>query len=558
MGLAIKNMAKDIKYNFEAREAIQRGVEKLAAAVKVTLGPKGRSVVIEKSYGSPTITDDGVTVAKEVELKDKFENVGAALLQEVANKTNDEAGDGTTTATVLAETMTQEGMAMLKDDEVKHNPVKLRNAISAAVKDVVTFLNSLKKEIKTKEEVAQVATIASLDETVGKLIAEAMEEVGHDGVITVEEGQTIGLEKEVVKGMRFDRGYVSPYMITNPERMEGVWNDAAILVTDQKIASIQEILPLLEGLAQSGKKDLVVIADEVEGEALATFIVNKIRGTFNVLAIKAPGFGDRRKEMLQDIAILTGAKPVFEELGVKIENTRPESLGTARKVIATKEHSTIVGGGGNKKDIDDRVAQIRKELDVTTSEFDREKLQERLAKLAGGVGVIKVGAPTETEMKNLKFKIEDALNATKAAVEEGIVPGGGAALVKASRVLDEKMDTLTAEEKSGYEIVRKALISPLAVMAQNAGIENPDRLIDKIKEDKGNRGFDFSENLSAKLELVDMFAAGIIDPLKVTRLALENAASISGTLLTTEAVIVEIPEKKDAPVGAPGMGGMDY
>ncbi|MDP3741417.1 MAG: chaperonin GroEL [bacterium] len=552
-------MAKDIKYNFEAREAIQLGVEKLAAAVKVTLGPKGRSVVIEKSYGSPIITDDGVTVAKEVELKDKFENVGAALLQEVANKTNEEAGDGTTTATVLAETMINEGMLMLKNEHLKHNPVKLRHAITMAVRDVVNFLRHLKKDIKTKEEIAQVATIASLDETVGKLIAEAMEEVGHDGVITVEEGQTIGLEKEVVKGMRFDRGYVSPYMITNPERMEAVWVDAAILVTDQKVSSIQEILPLLESLAQTGKKDLVIIADEIEGEALATFIVNKIRGTFNVLAIKAPGFGDRRKEMLADIAILTSARPIFEELGVKIDKTTVEDLGKARKVIATKEHATIIGGGGAKQAIDDRVAQIRKELENVTSDFDREKLQERLAKLAGGVGVIKVGAPTETEMKSLKFKIEDALNATKAAVAEGIVPGGGAALVKASRVLIEKMETLEGEEKSAYEIVQKALIAPVAVMAKNAGIENPDRLIEKIRDDSGNRGFDFSESVTGKLELIDMFAAGIIDPLKVTRLALENAASIAGTLLTTEAVIVEIPEKKESVGGgAPGMGGMEY
>lgn len=543
-------MPKDIKYNFEAREAIQRGVGKIAAAVKVTLGPKGRSVVIDRSFGSPTITDDGVTVAKEVELLDKFENVGASLIQEVANKTNEQAGDGTTTATVLAEVMIDEGMKMLRDEKVKHNPVKLRQAIGGAVKDVVLALKQMKKDIKTKAEIAQVATIASLDPEVGKLIAEAMEEVGHDGVITVEDGQTIGLEKETVKGMRFDKGYVSPYMITNPERMEAVWENPAILLTDQKISALSDILPLLENLAQSGKKDLIVIADEIEGEALATFIVNKIRGTFNVLAVKAPGFGDRRKDILADIAVLTGAQLMSPDLGLKLENAKAEHLGSARKIIATKEHTTIVGGLGDKKKIADRVTQIKKELEATTSEFDREKLQERLAKLAGGIGVIKVGAPTETEMKNRKFKIEDALNATKAAVEEGIIPGGGAALVKATRVLDEKLKNLEGEEAVGYEIVRKAILAPMAVMAQNAGIDNADRLTTQIKEDTGSRGFDFAESAYGKKDMVDMFTSGIIDPLKVARLALENAASIAGTLLTTEAVIVEMPEEKKGKGGA--------
>ena len=555
-------MAKDIKYNYKAREAIQSGVEKIAAAVKVTLGPKGRSVVIDRGFGSPTITDDGVTVAKEVELKDKFENVGASLIQEVANKTNDEAGDGTTTATVLAEEMVGQGMKLLKDEQVKHNPVRLRSAINNAVKDVVEALKHMKKDIKTQDEVAQVATIASLDEAVGKLISEAMQEVGHDGVITVEEGQTIGLEKEVVKGMRFDKGYVSPYMVTNSERMEAVWDDASILVTDQKVSSIQDILPLLENLAKSGKKDLVVIADEIEGEALATFILNKIRGTFNVLAVKAPGFGDRRKEMLADIAVLSGAQVVSEDLGLKLENARVEHLGMARKVIATKEHTTIVQGGGDKQKIADRIAQIRKELEISTSEFDREKLQERLAKLAGGVGVIKVGAPTETEMKNHKFKIEDALNATRAAVEEGIVPGGGSALVKAMRVLEGKLESLEGEDKAGYDIVKHALMQPMRVMAQNAGIENPEKMIEAVKADTGSRGYDFSEIVSDREDMVDMFASGIIDPLKVTRLALENAASIAGTLLTTEAVIVDLPEEKKEGLpggaGMGGMGGMDY
>lgn len=548
-------MPKDIRYNFEARDAIQKGVDKIAAAVKVTLGPKGRAVVIDRSFGSPTITDDGVTVAKEVELKDKFENVGASLIQEVANKTNDEAGDGTTTATVLAQEMIGKGMAFLRDEKIKHNPVRLRNAIMEAVRDAVEALKGMKKDIKTKDEVAQVATIASLDPEVGKLIAEAMEEVGHDGVITVEEGQTIGLEKEVVKGMRFDKGYVSPYMITNPERMEAVWEDPAILVTDQKVSAVSDILPLLESLAQSGKKDLVVIADEIEGEALATFIVNKIRGTFNVLSVKAPGFGDRRKEMLQDIAVLTNAQVVSEELGLKLESAKAEHLGRARKVIATKEHTTIVQGGGDKQKIADRIAQIRKELSATTSDFDREKLQERLAKLAGGIGVIKVGAFTETEMKNRKFKIEDALNATRAAVEEGIVPGGGSALVKAVRVLEEKLTDLAGEERAGYEIVRDALSAPMTVMARNAGIENPERFVSAVKDDSGSRGYDFNEVFKRKQDMVDMFAAGIIDPLKVARLALENAASVAGTLLTTEAVIVDLPEEKKE-TGAPA--GMEY
>lgn len=553
-------MAKDIKYSTEAREAIKAGVDKIAAAVRVTLGPKGRAVVIDRSYGSPTITDDGVTVAKEFELKDKFENVGASLIQEVANKTNDEAGDGTTTATVLAQQMINQGMQLLADSKAKHNPVKLRHAIGEAVRDAVKALQGMKKDIKTQEEMAQVATIASLDPQVGKMIAKAMKDVGYDGVITVEEGQTVTIEEpEIVKGMRFDKGFVSPYMITNAERMEAVWEDAGILITDQKVSAVSDILPLLENLAQTGRKDLVIIADEIEGEALATFILNKIRGTFNVLAVKAPGFGDRRKELLADIAVLTGGQVVSQDLGLKLESAKAEHLGRARKVIATKEHTTIVQGAGDKKQIADRVAAIRNELTTATSEFDREKLQERLAKLAGGVGVIKVGAPTETDMKNRKFKIEDALNATRAAVEEGIIPGGGAALVKATRALDEKLAGLEAEEKAAYEIVRDALVAPMRVMAENAGIENPERFIDQVKADTGNRGFDFSEVFTRKQEMVDMFVSGIIDPLKVARLALENAASIAGTLLTTEAVIVDLPEEEKKTAGpSQGMGGMDY
>ena len=397
-------MAKDIKYSADAREKLIAGIDAIARAVKVTLGPKGRSVVIDRGFGSPTITDDGVTVAKEVELKDKFENVGASLIQEVANKTNDEAGDGTTTATVIAQEMISQGMDLLQDKEL--NPVLLRHGITEAVKDVVEALSRMKKEIKSKEETAAVATISSLDPEVGKLISEAMAEVGHDGVITVEEGQTMGLMKEVVKGMRFDKGYVSPYMVTNADRMEAVWENAAILVTDQKISAVSDILPLLENLAQGGRKDLVVIADEIEGEALATFIVNKIRGTFNVLGVKAPGFGDRRKEMLQDIAVLTGATVVTEELGLKLEAARAEHLGRARKIIAAKEHTTIVDGGGDKKKIAERIAQLRKELETSTSDYDKEKIQERLPKLAGGVGVIKNGAPTGNRKKNTKNQIK--------------------------------------------------------------------------------------------------------------------------------------------------------
>ena len=548
-------MAKDIKYNEEARKKLIAGIDAIARAVKVTLGPKGRSVVIDRGFGSPTITDDGVTVAKEVELKDRFENVGASLIQEVANKTNDEAGDGTTTATVIAQEMIAEGMKYLDTDT---NPVLLRHGITEAVADVVTALRGMKKDIKTQDEVAQVATISSLDPEVGKLISELMKKVGHDGVITVEEGQTVGLEQEVAEGMRFDKGYVSPYMITNAERMEAVWTDPAILVTDQKISAVSDILPLLESMAQSGKKDLVIIADEIEGEALATFILNKIRGTFNVLAVKAPGFGDRRKDILQDVAVLTGATVVTEDLGLKLDAAKAEHLGRARKVIATKEHTTIVDGGGDKKKIAERVAGLRKEVELVTSDYDKEKLQERVAKLAGGVGVIKVGAPTETEMKNRKFKIEDALNATRAAVEEGIIPGGGAALVKATNALDEKLEGLEGEKRAAYEIVRHAILAPMHVMAKNAGIENPDKLIESVKNDSGNRSYDFSEILTGRKDMVDMFAAGIIDPVKVTRLALENAASIAGTLLCTEAVIVDLPEPKREPAGGAGMPGMDY
>jgi chaperonin GroEL len=553
-------MSKIIKYGFEAKQAIKAGVDKAANAVKVTLGPTGKAVILDKGFGSPSITDDGVTVAKDIELEDKFENVGASLIQEVANKTNEEAGDGTTTATVLAQKMIEEAFEAAALASTQANEIK--KGMDAAVKLVVEELGKVKKEVKTKEEVQQVATIASLDEEVGKLISEAMEEVGHDGVITVEEGQTIGLEKEVVKGMRFDKGFVSPYMMTNTERMEAVWEDPFILITDKKVSSVQEILPLLEKVAQSGKKELVIIADEVEGEALTTFVLNKLRGTFSVLAVKAPGFGDRRKEMLQDIAVLTGGTVISEDLGLKLENATQEHLGRARKVIATKEHTTIVDGQGDKKKIEDRVSQIKNEYKESSSDFDKEKLQERMARLAGGVGVIKVGAFTETEMKAKKFKIEDALNATRAAVQEGIIAGGGAALAKVAVKLDDAMDKVSGARKTGFKIVKKALEAPLRQIAANSGVELTG-IITYIQTGGHYAGYDFTkyeESDWSKGAVPDMMKAGIVDPLKVTRLALENAVSIASTLVTTEAIIVDKPEPKTPAPAGPGMGGMgmDY
>jgi chaperonin GroEL len=554
-------MAKLIKFGFQARMAVKAGVDAASNAVKVTLGPAGKTVILDKGFGSPTVTDDGVTVAKEIELEDKFENVGASLIQEVANKTNDEAGDGTTTATVLAQKMIEEGFGAVAIDASRANDIK--KGMDKAVTFVVEELRKVKKDVKTQEEVQQVATIASLDAEVGKLISEAMEEVGHDGVITVEEGQTIGLEKEVVKGMRFDKGFVSPYMMTNADRLEAVWEDPYILITDKKISGVQEVLPLLEKVAQSGKKELVIIADDVEGEALTTFILNKLRGTFNVLAIKSPGFGDRRKEMLQDIAVLTGGQVVTEDLGLKVDKTEVNQLGRARKVIATKEHTTIVDGQGDKKAIDDRVGQIKNEIKESTSDFDKEKLKERMARLAGGIGVIKVGAFTETEMKAKKFKIEDALNATRAAVEEGIIAGGGAALARVAPKLDTFGADLNDAQRLGVKVVRKALESPLRQIAANSGIE-PTSIISRIQDPKSsdNLGFDFGTGSAEKWEagMVDMLKAGIVDPLKVARLALENAVSIASTLVTTESIIVDKPEPK-APAGGGmpgGMGGMDY
>ena len=540
-------MSKLLLFTDQARASIKNGMDKLAEAVKVTMGPKGRSVILDRGYGSPVITNDGVTVAKEIELEDKFENVGASLLKEVAQKTNDVAGDGTTTATVLAQSITEEG---IKNIVAGNDPIAIRSGIEKAVKLVVEELKRLAKPVRSKEEIAQVATISSLDPEVGKLISEVMEEVGNDGVVTVEEGQTIGLEKEVVKGMRFDKGYVSPYMVTNSERMEAELSDPYILLTDQKISAISDILPLLEKVVQSGKKEILLIADEVEGEALATFIVNKIRGTFTILAVKAPGFGDRRKEMLADIAALTGAQVISEDLGLKLEKAELSHLGRARKVVADKENTTIIDGMGEKEKIEARVAQIRKELEISTSDFDKEKLQERLAKLAGGVAVIKVGAATETEMKERKFKIEDALNATRAAVEEGIVPGGGVALLRAIAGLESA--SVTEKEKTGVHIVRRAIEAPFRQIAANAGKVDVSDIMRDVLEAGGNTGYDFNE-----MKVTDMVAAGIVDPLKVVRTALENAASIAATFLTTEAVVVDKPEKKDDSGGmGGGMGGM--
>jgi chaperonin GroEL len=555
-------MPKVITTGFEAKKAIKAGVDAAANVVKVTLGPTGKTVILDRGFGSPTITDDGVTVAKEIELEDKLENVGASLIQEVANKTNEEAGDGTTTATVLAQKMIEEGIGAVALNSARANDIK--KGMDKAVAHVVEQLRGMKKDIRGKEDIQQVATIASLDPEVGKLIAEAMEEVGNDGVITVEEGQTIGLEKEVVKGMRFDKGFVSPYMLTNPDRMEAVWEDPYILITDKKISSVQDVLPVLEKVAQSGKKDLVIIADDVEGEALATFIVNKIRGTFNVLAIKAPGFGDRRKEMLVDIATLTGGQVITEDLGFKLDKTELNQLGRARKVIATKEHTTIVDGQGDKAQIEARVNQIKNEYKESTSDFDKEKLQERMARLSGGVGVIKVGAFTETEMKAKKFKIEDALNATRAAVEEGIIAGGGAALARVAPRLDSFGKNLNDAERAGVRVVRQALEAPLKQIAANSGIEVTG-IIHRIQTDQNsNVGFDFGNYTEANWEqgLVDMMDRGIVDPLKVTRLALENAASIASTLITAESIVVDKPEPKTADAGGaggmPGMGGMGY
>ncbi len=540
-------MAKQILFKEDARKKLKAGVDKLANTVKVTLGPKGRHVVLDKGFGAPEICDDGVTVAKEIELEDKVENLGAEIIKEVAEKTNDVAGDGTTTAVVLAQAIISEG---LKNVEAGANPLAIKRGIEKGTEKVVENLKKTSKKITTKEEIAQVAIIAAENEEIGNLIAEVMQEVGKDGVITVEESKTFGIQKEIVKGLQFDRGYVSPYMITNTEKMTADFEDPYILITDKKLSSIQEILPVLEKVAQTGKKELVIIADEVEGEALATLLVNKLRGIFNTLAVKAPGFGDRRKEMLEDIATVTGAQVISEEVGLKLESVELGQLGQARKVVATKENTTIIEGKGKKEDIDARIKQIKKELETSESSFDKEKLQERLAKLAGGVGVIKVGAATEVEQKARQRKTEDALNATKAAVEEGIVLGGGVALLKCIPVLETL--SVDGDEKTGVNILKRALEEPVRQIASNAGIDGA-VVVQKIKEAKEGIGFN-----AEKMEYQDLMAAGIVDPTKVVRSALQNAASSAAMFLTTEAVVAEKPEEKKDKMPQMPMGGMDY
>ncbi len=545
-------MAKEIIFGEEARKALQAGVDKLANAVKVTLGPKGRNVVLDKKFGAPLITNDGVTIAKEVELENAFENMGAQLVKEVATKTNDVAGDGTTTATLLAQALIREGM---KNVTSGANPMVVKKGIQSAVNTAVEAVKANSKKVTGSDEIKRVAAISASDNFVGTLIAEAMEKVSNDGVITIEESKTAETYSEVVEGMQFDRGYITPYMVTDTDKMEAVLDDAYILITDKKISNIQEILPLLEQIVQSGKK-LLIIAEDVEGEALSTLIVNRLRGTFTCVAVKAPGFGDRRKEMLQDIAILTGGQVITEELGLDLKDTTMDQLGRARQVKVTKENTIIVDGAGNSDAIKSRVSQIRAQIETTTSDFDKEKLQERLAKLAGGVAVIKVGAATEVEMKEKKLRIEDALSATRAAVEEGIVAGGGTALLNAIPAVQKLVDSLEGDEKTGAKIVLKALEEPVRQIAYNAGLEGS-VIIDKILADNTvNYGFD-----AAKEEYVDMLKAGIVDPTKVTRSALQNAASVAAMVLTTESLIADKKEDTAAANAAAaaaggGMGGM--
>ena len=539
-------MAKQLKYTDDARKAMKDGVDKLANAVKVTLGPKGRYVVLDKKFGSPTVTNDGVTIAKEIELEDPFENMGAQLVKEVASKTNDIAGDGTTTATVLAQTMIGEGLRNITSGA---NANHIKKGIDKAVAAVIEEIKKIAKKVSSKEEIAQIASISASDKEIGDLIANAMDKVGKDGVITVEEGKSADTTLDVVEGMQFDRGYCSPYFVTDAERMEGVLEDPDIIITDKKISSMQEILPLLEKVVQTGK-GFIIIAEDIEGEALATLVVNKIRGTLKVIAVKAPGFGDRRKEMLQDIAILTGGTVISEETGLKLDAATIEMLGQAKRVVVDKENTTIVSGLGDKKEIEQRIAQIRKQIEETKSDYDKEKLQERLAKLVGGVAVINVGAATEAEMKAKKFKVEDAMNATRAGVEEGIVAGGGVALLKAQSVLDS-LKGADSDEQTGINIVRKSLEGPIRQIIENAGIE-ASVIVDKIKNKKdASYGYNADND-----EFVDMIKAGIVDPAKVTRTALQNAASIAGLVLTTEALVTDIPEKKDGPAMPPMGGGM--
>ncbi len=539
-------MAKEIKYGVEARKALESGVNQLADTVRVTLGPKGRNVVLDKAYGAPLITNDGVTIAKEIELEDAFENMGAQLVKEVATKTNDVAGDGTTTATVLAQAMINEGM---KNIAAGANSIVIRKGMKKACEVAVESIAKMSEPINGKEHIARVAAISAGDDEVGKLVADAMEKVTNDGVITIEESKTMLTELDLVEGMQFDRGYVSAYMCTDMEKMEANLDNPYILITDKKIANIQDILPILEEIVKTGSK-LLIIAEDVEGEALTTLIVNKLRGTFNVVAVKAPGYGDRRKEMLKDIAVLTGATVISEEVGMDLKETTLDALGRAKSVKVSKENTIIVDGLGEKKDIDNRVAQIKAQLAESTSDFDKEKFQERLAKLSGGVAVIRVGAATETEMKEAKLRMEDALNATRAAVEEGIISGGGSAYIHASKDVEKLIESLEGDEKTGAKILLKALEAPLFRIVENAGLEGS-VIVSKVKEAKEGVGFD-----AYKEEYVDMIKAGILDPAKVTRSALQNATSVASTLLTTESVVANIKEDAPAiPAGA-GMGGM--
>ena len=541
-------MAKEIKYGIDARKALEEGVNKLANTVRVTLGPKGRNVVLDKSYGAPLITNDGVTIAKDIELEDKFENMGAQLVKEVATKTNDVAGDGTTTATVLAQAMVNAGM---KNLAAGANPIVLRRGMKKATECAVEAIAKMSEKVTGKDQIAKVASISAGDAEVGQMVADAMEKVSNDGVITIEESKTMKTELDLVEGMQFDRGYISAYMATDMDKMEAVLDNPYILITDKKISNIQEILPVLEQIVQSGAK-LLIIAEDVEGEALTTLIVNKLRGTFNVVAVKAPGYGDRRKEMLKDIAILTGGQVISEELGLELKDATMDMLGRAKSVKVQKENTVIVDGEGEKSAIEARVAQIRAQIDETTSDFDREKLQERLAKLAGGVAVIRVGAATETEMKEAKLRMEDALNATRAAVEEGVISGGGSAYIHASKEVKKLTETLTGDEKTGAEIILKALEAPLYHISANAGLEGS-VIINKVRESEVGTGFDALNG-----EYVNMIDAGILDPAKVTRSALQNATSVASTLLTTESVVATI--KEDVPAmpagGAGGMGMM--
>jgi chaperonin GroEL len=542
--------AKQLQFDEAARHTLLRGVEKLAKAVKATLGPSGRNVILDKKFGSPTITKDGVTVAKEIELEDPYENMGAQLVREVASKTSDVAGDGTTTATVLAESIYREG---LRNVTAGANPTSLQRGIMKAVEAITEELKKISKKVSDRTEIAQVATVsANWDKTIGEIIADAMDKVGKDGTITVEEAKSIETSLDVVEGMQFDKGYLSPYFVTNAEEMEAALENPYILIYEKKISSLKDLLPLLEKVAKAGRP-LLIIAEDVEGEALATLVVNKLRGTLQVCAVKAPGFGDRRKAMLEDIAVLTGGKLISEDLGIKLENIKIEDLGKAKRVTIDKENTTIVEGTGKSSDIQGRVAQIRRQIEETTSDYDKEKLQERLAKLAGGVAVINVGAATETEMKEKKARVEDALHATRAAVEEGIVAGGGVALIRAQGSLDN-LKKLDADEKVGVQIVRRAIEEPLRTLANNAGAEGA-LIVEEVKNRKGNEGYNVATE-----EYEDLVKAGVVDPTKVTRSALQNAASIAGLLLTTEALVTEVPEKEKAgpPMPPGGMGGMDY